>query len=54
MCNSVHLTPASSGEEDRGWGGGGPGAPGGELPGGGVVRYAVTGLGPQPGLVGGG
>ena len=51
---SVDLPWTSSGEEDSGGAGGGPGGPGGELPGGGVVRYAVTSLGPQPRLVGGG
>ena len=40
--------------EDRDGAGGGPGAPGGELPGGGVGGDAVPGLGPYPGLVGGG
>lgn len=54
MRESVDLPPTSSGEEDSWGAGGGPGGPGGELPGGGVVRYAVTSLGPQPRLVGGG
>ena len=40
--------------EDRDWAGGGPGAPGGELPGGGVGGDPVPGPGPDPGLVGGG
>ena len=40
--------------EDRDGAGGGPGAPGGELPGGAVRGDAVPGLGPYPGLVGGG
>ena len=40
--------------EDRDGAGGGPGAPGAELPGGGVGGDAVPRLGPYPGLVGGG
>ena len=40
--------------EDRDGAGCGPGAPGGELPGGRVGGDAVPGLGPYPGLVGGG
>ena len=39
------------GQEHRDGPGGGPRRPGGEHPGGGEVRHAVTSLGPQPRLV---
>ena len=39
------------GQEHRHGPGSGPGRPGGEHPGGGEVRHAVTSLGPQPRLV---
>ena len=49
QVTSLPLGPRQ--REHGDWPGRGPGRPGGELPGAGVVRHAVPRLGPQPRLV---